>query len=505
MRTTLLYTFLAAIFLAASCRKDNGNIEIQEDDPGYDVIPYSISVGISPMTDTIDGVELKTTFAAGDVIQISSPRLLAEPAILTSDDCIGKHYASFSGNLKVKLGASLTSGSTKLTAALRNTVSDSLYNGGMPFMDIKEISSFEEGVEKYSYWACENYTCSSSEDFISIAQKTAFVEFEMPFSGADIYVTKAGAYCRKTLATKHEIIAVPEGMNIKTKLWNVEKNLELKDGFFFKITIEPRKLVPKNCISGFFSIGKDSKCYFSKGNLQYSIDEKIWRFAPSQYDRCFSSGDTVVGANHKPLFDTGRWIDYFAMGTWLKGQTETAPLLTATPDEFYEVVFDDNNNLVGDAVIGSQWTLLTGGDDSEWDYLLNKRPDASSKYGIATVADVQGLILLPDIWVMPEGIKNFQSGLASESGSMYFGNINSYNAEEWEKMEAAGAVFLPACGYRGGNSIYYIDNNGGYRALNVNPDSGKVYHLSFYSDKISPKSKDVISHGRSVRFVLKVK
>jgi len=70
------------------------------------------------------------------------------------------------------------------------------------------------------------------------------------------------------------------------------------------------------------------------------------------------------------------------------------------------------------------------------------------------VNGVKGLILLPDDWMLPDGI-TFTSGLENNN----FRNCK-YTAEEWTKMEENGAVFLPLAGYRRGISV--IRNNGMY-------------------------------------------
>ena len=97
------------------------------------------------------------------------------------------------------------------------------------------------------------------------------------------------------------------------------------------------------------------------------------------------------------------------------------------------------------------WRLPT---IKEWEYLLVSRPNYSEKRGTATVNGVKGLILLPDDWTLPDSI-TFTGGLENNN----FRNCK-YTAEEWKKMEANGAVFLPLAGYRRGISI--IRNNGQY-------------------------------------------
>jgi len=138
-KTYILLSILAAMLFAASCKDSEEYLTSaqQQKDAKYTILPYSITASISPMTDKVDSLELKTTFIEGDAIIITNSQILAVPAILTSDGCAGKEKATFTGELKIKINANLESGTTKLTAALKNTLSsDTLYNNGHPFLDV---------------------------------------------------------------------------------------------------------------------------------------------------------------------------------------------------------------------------------------------------------------------------------------------------------------------------------------------------------------------------------
>lgn len=97
----------------------------------------------------------------------------------------------------------------------------------------------------------------------------------------------------------------------------------------------------------------------------------------------------------------------------------------------------------------SGWRLLTS---DEWTYLLVTRDDANHyNIGMNNLGQIEltsgsgnyrhGLIILPDGWIQPEGtaFNCVHDGITFET--------NSYSYEQWEKMKAAGAVFLPADGY----------------------------------------------------------
>jgi hypothetical protein len=151
------------------------------------------------------------------------------------------------------------------------------------------------------------------------------------------------------------------------------------------------------------------------------------------------------------------------------------------------------------AVIGEGWKTLS---HEEWAYLFNTRSGATSKYGYATVNGVHGIIILPDAFVDPN--KNKGSN-AFVGGPTKDWNANEYTAANWALMEAAGAVFLPAAGYRNGDSVNNVGSIGGYwsssayegsEAYEVGFSSSYVLSAEYHSDRFV---------GRSVRLVHQVK
>ena len=77
---------------------------------------------------------------------------------------------------------------------------------------------------------------------------------------------------------------------------------------------------------------------------------------------------------------------------------------------------------------------------------------------------IEGLMLLPDDWTM------YDEYLASDE----------YTEEEWSKMEANGAVFLPAAGCRFGTGVYDVGSNGYYWSASPN-SSNNGHNLNFNS------------------------
>ena len=160
-------------------------------------------------------------------------------------------------------------------------------------------------------------------------------------------------------------------------------------------------------------------------------------------------------------------------------------------DDYYGSFVDRGTNKIGNDAPNT-WRTLTY---NEWRYLLNNRPNASSLKG---VAQVNGLILLPDNWVCPSDI-TFKSGFHSEWGVEYYAAYQTFTAAEWSKLETAGAVFLPASGGRnGGSHVYLVQYNGCYWSATGNDSYGD--YLSVYSGAAYMLNchRDA---GRSVRLV----
>ena len=182
-----------------------------------------------------------------------------------------------------------------------------------------------------------------------------------------------------------------------------------------------------------------------------------------QYDRI---GDD--NANIPDDYDG--YIDLFGWGT---GDNPTL----ASEDNVDYATFTDWGTKIDD---GNVWQTLSA---DEWAYIIKNRENASEKYGVAEVAGVQGLILLPDGWSLPVGL-SFNSGVANDYGEEYYKTINNYSAEEWQTMESSGAVFLPAAGNRFRTFVNVVGYFGGYWSSTAY-DADHARDLYFRSDGVS--------------------
>ncbi|MEE0922541.1 MAG: PL29 family lyase N-terminal domain-containing protein [Paludibacteraceae bacterium] len=236
---------------------------------------------------------------------------------------------------------------------------------------------------------------------------------------------------------------------------------------------------------GIFSVGEGKRVTFSKGNLQYHPANDEWRFAENQTDYI---GD--ANANISSTYNG--WLDLFGWGT---GDAPTKSSTSTNYNDYQTFVDWGTNQIGGDAP--NTWRTLTY---SEWEYLLNTRPNASSLKGVARVNGVNGLILLPDNWRCPAGVI-FKSGFHSEWGVEYYAIYQTFTAAEWSKLESAGAVFLPAAGdYYGSYNVVYLQRDGYYWSATMRYRSD-AYCLYFLSDEARMIGSNERFHGLSVRLV----
>ena len=248
-------------------------------------------------------------------------------------------------------------------------------------------------------------------------------------------------------------------------------------------------------LPGSFSVSATQQVHFSQGNLQYQASTNTWRFAEHQYDYvgtqtadnngCY--GGNVSGSDNRNISSTySGWIDLFGWGT---GDN---PTLDSLSYEYYQNFVDWGCNAISNGgKIANRWRTLTS---AEWDYLLYERPNASSKFATGNINGVGGLIILPDNWTQPSECA-FTFGVAPDW------TLNSYTLAQWEQMEAAGAVFLPAAGCRGGLFVDYVGRYGYYWWSN-SASERYAYRLGFSSDALDLGNPyQVRLWGYSVRLV----
>lgn len=243
-----------------------------------------------------------------------------------------------------------------------------------------------------------------------------------------------------------------------------------------------------------FKVNNEGKrVLFAPGNLQYNNNESTykWRFAANQYD--------YIGA-----WDTSTWVDYLGWGTWVGDSPN--PLKTTDTDESYTMDSADftQESLLADASQrGYDWFTLTL---SEWQYIFFYRKASTvcgttyARYAKAKVNDIYGLILFPDVYIHPAGVSDIV-GIKKTDNTGW--NGNNLTLDEWSEMESAGAVFLPASGYRYMPTLLDDINNRGHYWAEDN--GGPKYGNHVLIDETSFTTYGIFRHyGASVRLVREV-
>lgn len=253
-------------------------------------------------------------------------------------------------------------------------------------------------------------------------------------------------------------------------------------------------------LPGLFSVSETEQIHFSQGNLQYQASTATWRFAENQYN--------AIGKDNSNISDSyDGWIDLFGWAT--SGYNNSMPYQTSDRPEDYGIINVESiaktnydwgvfNKISNGGNKAGIWRLLTS---TEWEYILNFRENASKLFGVGCVNDVNGLILLPDSCIIPEGI-TFQAAVASDSNTDLYRIVNDFNLEEWELLESVGAVFLPASGARLEKRVMYVGVAGYYWTdTPFEYDSVSVYCMGFDSSRVVWEGLSNRTNGRSVRLV----
>ena len=234
---------------------------------------------------------------------------------------------------------------------------------------------------------------------------------------------------------------------------------------------------------GVFSIGENKQVVFALGNLRYTQSTGIWDFAENQYD--------MVNVNN---IEVGGTIDLFG---WSGNQSAEKPwgVNASTNNSDYAGEFVDwgTNTIANNQP--NTWRTLTA---DEWNYLLNSRKDANQLKGVAQINSINGLVLLPDNWTLPLGIE-FKTGFHTDYGAEFYATHQTFTPEQWQFMEDAGAVFLPAAGVRNGNDTYFANTYCNYWTATPSYDYYAQYLCSNSADAYTDHHDR--SNGRSVRLV----
>ena len=197
---------------------------------------------------------------------------------------------------------------------------------------------------------------------------------------------------------------------------------------------------------GVFTMTDNKRVVFAKGNLQYIAEDvktPYWKFADNQYD--------MLGNVNSQAYE-GEKInrDHFGWGT---GEN---PNNLSTNNKDYKTYCEWGKNFY--EIDGFEWFAPKCVD---WKYVMFERPATklngkyNARYARATLQKdkgnkVQGIILFPDVYNHPTDVTlPARESINYTTDNQNLGyNENIYSFDDWDKMEKAGAVFLPVTGER---------------------------------------------------------
>lgn len=282
----------------------------------------------------------------------------------------------------------------------------------------------------------------------------------------------------------------------------ISENGYLTTGIAVTVNTLADSEIPEGAINGKFTINSTGgKVYFSQGNLQFTKSTGIWSFMEHQYDMVetvnqnvgidYANQDVVSlfgwgtsGYNHgaicyQPWSTSRNDSDYYAYGLWNANLNDQ----TGMADWGYNAISNGGNE-------ENQWRTLT---KNEWDYILFSR--SGTRYAKSNVNGVNGVILLPDGWNTSIYLLND----VNVSGAPF--STNTITVENWMNLlEANGAVFLPAAGYRMDTFVYDSGNYGNYSSASYE-NGAYAYHVHFDGGYLYNHSNYDRYTGMSVRLV----
>ena len=244
---------------------------------------------------------------------------------------------------------------------------------------------------------------------------------------------------------------------------------------------------------GRFSVGENRWVVFAQGNLQYNAGTRTFRFAQNQYDK-IGDGNSNIASGYSG------WIDLMGWGT--SGYGTSYPWLSTTNVADYGPATGDIaathydwgvHNAIEKAGAAGTWRTLTS---SEWDYLLYTRSVTKRFAKVALtvgITTVNGLVLFPDNYNVADGLVCNQANLGYEGQE----NSNKLSMSLWQQMEAEGAVFLPAAGYREGTQPISVGGAGFYWSSSKINDKARA--LRFDNGNMVLDDSPAVYYGYSIR------
>ena len=350
------------------------------------------------------------------------------------------------------------------------------------------------------------YTISSVTSNITLYAVFGYeISAEVKLAGAGT-VTGAGIYAKGSTAT---LTATAGGSFAEfigwTKADSPETIISTNNHYTFSVSQSASYVAVfklKDALSGVFTVAADGqgkpkkKVQFSKGNLWYGkvgdASEATFNFEANQYDTTPSSIGDCRDNNH------------ISHCMWCADATNAMALKYEDGWNGMDKSFFAAEDFMVNGYSG--WSVLTGGDNGEWSYLLNSRNttyDSNRRYAAVKVNGMAGLLIFPDDF---SSWPSKDAGTEPQTFNTYSENWNgkNYSAAEFAVLQNNGCVFLPAAGYRNGNFgsavVDFVGDIGYY--WSASPlDGSLAYDLDFLSVTVRPDYNDARNMAQSVRLV----
>ncbi len=274
----------------------------------------------------------------------------------------------------------------------------------------------------------------------------------------------------KPIATNDGDIAIYAAVGKDLYKKTVSSYGALSAGTFNRITVGATQI--PGAVSGLFRVNAAGNLvYFSQGNLQRI--NGTWQFASHQYD--------VLGSWSSTSCDIFYWE---TTGNYGSGQH----CMTSNGTSSDVVNWGAN-------ITSGTWNTLS---KTEWQYIFNTRSASTGRFAKAYLfGTTHGVILFPDHYTHPNDVP-VPTGINLDDNTSW--NGNQYTAEQWAKMEAAGAVFLPAAGYRNGSNVNAVDGSGYYWSSTASSGNG-AWNVDINKNVVYPSNDSHRDSGRAVRLV----
>jgi hypothetical protein len=94
-------------------------------------------------------------------------------------------------------------------------------------------------------------------------------------------------------------------------------------------------------------------------------------------------------------------------------------------------------------------------------YIFYGRTNADKLYAMCVVNGVHGLVVFPDNCKIPTHIP------FTPAYKEFTTEVNNYNLNQWNELEAVGAIFFPVAGMRRGNVTSEVNQNGYYWSTDI--------------------------------------